>query len=302
MASNKQILRILAHNVHDTAALTATSEALPITNTQRSERPLVWRSADLSEQVITGTLSAGAVVDCFAIARHNLGGSGLRRIELLRHDAVVYDSADSDGSTFIPAGTWRAGIDPWGMSYIPTAILIPAGIWQAGVDPWGGSYNDQLPNNTPMTVQWMDQKYLITGYRLTLAGSDRDGFMEIGRIFLGESFVPQVNFGWSPTVEWLESGEHIVTEGGSLRTVGGGELRRKTSIQLDWLVDTDRTQLISLLGKAGMGADLLISLYPDSQSQMLELEGMFICRREQALKTTHNLPGNWQAPLTLLEI
>lgn len=278
MATGKN-LRILAHNIHDTASLTATSEALPISNTQRSERPLVWRSTTIAEQVIEAALPTGAYIDCIALVRHNLGANGLRRIELLHHDTVVYDSG-----------------------FVPTALLIPAGIWRAGIDPWGATYNDQLPGSVPMTVHWLAQAHLITGYRITVTGTPADGYIEIGRIFVGMTWSPRDNFSWSPQVEWAESGEHIRTEGGSLRTIGAADLYRRVQIQLDWLNDADRTQMITLLAKAGIGADMLISLYPDSESMMLELEGVMVCRRDGSLNTTHNLHRNWQAPLTFIEV
>ncbi|MFG1487652.1 hypothetical protein ABMA58_00210 [Oceanospirillum sp. HFRX-1_2] len=276
---NKRNLRLLAHNAHDQATLTATSEALPIANTQRSERPMVWRSTDLSEQVIEAQLATGAVIDCVALVRHNLGASGLRRIELLYQGDVVYDSGPE-----------------------PTAILIPAGVWRAGVDAWGATYNDQLPVDSAVTVHWVPQQLLVTGYRITLTSANPDGFMQIGRIFAGASFSPEVNFDWSPKVEWQEQGEHLPTEGGSLRTVGLSGLRRKVDLQLSWLSDSDRVQLVSLLGKAGLSADLLISLYPSHESEMLELEGLIVCRRAPAISTQHTRPDNWQMPQTFIEV
>jgi len=277
MASSS--LRLLARNLHDSAALTATSEALPVSNTQRSERPRIWRSLDVTEQVINAELPVGALVDCIALVRHNLGAGGLRRIELLYGEEVVYDSGQ-----------------------IATAIVIPAGIWRAGVDPWGATYNDQLPGNVPITVHWIDRPYLVTGYRITLTGEPPAGYMEIARIIVGEAFRPKTNIGWSPAVEWLESGEHVQTEAGSVRTVGLADLRRRVEIDLDWLNDADRSRLVSLLGKAGLGADLLVALYPESQSTMLELEGTLVCRREASVKTTHSQPGNWQTGLTFIEV
>lgn len=272
-------IKLLALNLHDTATLSASSEVLPVENTQRSERPMIWRSAGNGPQIITADFAAAAVVDCIAIARHSLSAGGVWRVELLNGQDVVYDSTDQ-----------------------PVAMVIPAGVWRAGVDPWGATYNDQLPSNVALSAHWLDHGYLATGYRITITPAATDAYVDIGRIFAGSSFSPSQNFDWNPSIGWMESAEHLMTEGGSMRTVGINGLRRKTSINLSWMNESDRTQLIGLLGKAGLGADLLVSIYPESDSAMLELEGMMVCRRDGALAVTHSMANTWRMPLTFLEI
>lgn len=273
-------VRFVIGNAHDLAVLTATSQALPVINTQRSERGLVWRSVGLAQQIIEGTFTTGQFAGCLSLLQHNLSATGLRRVELFNGTTKVYDS----GLT-------------------PTALLIPAGIWRAGVDPWQATYNEHLPAGLSAAILWLPQTFVITRYRITLSDpGNLDGYLQVGRIILGDVFSPQFNMNWSPKIAWQESGEHKITEGGSVRTIGRGDLRRKVDISLDWLNDTDRSQLITKMGKAGMGSDVLISLYPDSSSVMLELEGTMLCRREQSLTTTHNFLGNWQLPLTLVEV
>lgn len=273
-------VRFVIGNAHDEATLTATSQALPIENTQRGERALVWRSAGLGEQIIEGTLRTGHVVSCLAILRHNLGANGLRQVELFNGEELVYDSGP-----------------------VPTALLIPAGIWQAGIDPWHATYNDRLPTGLSATVLWLPSSYIITRYRITVSDyGNPDGYLQISRILLGLTFSPTYNINWSPKITWQESGEHKITEGGSLRSIGRGDLRRKFDLNLDWLNDADRQQFITKMGQAGIGADVLVSLYPEASSIMQELEGTMLCRREQSLATTHNLHGNWQLPLTLIEV
>lgn len=281
---SKYNARILSKNVHDTATLTATSEALPITNTQRSERARAWRSVGLSEQMIEGTLIegtliAGAYIDCVSLARHNFGAEGLWRVELIYQGDVIYDSG-----------------------LMSTALLIPAGIWRAGIDAWGASYNDQLTGISPVAILWLDKPFLITGYRITLGGIPQDNFMEVGRVFVGQSFSPSVNFNWGVSVEWQESGEHIATEAGSLRTIGcTDELRRKFGIQLDWLNDADRTQLVTQMVRAGLGADLLVALYVNG-SEMLQLEHTMVCRRELSVGHNHSHYLNWKSQLSFIEV
>jgi len=279
MAAKNNRLRLLATNLHDTADLTASSEALPITNTQRSERSRVWRSADLQQQVIDATLPTGGFVDCIALARHNLGGAGILRIQFFNNGVEVFDTGS-----------------------VATALLIPAGIWRAGIDGWAASYNDQMPAGSPLGIHWLSTPVAIDSYRITLDSGGPDDYIEIGRIFIGLSITPSVNFNWGAGIEWQESGEHIPTEAGSLRTIGGtADRRRKFTIKLDWLSDADRVQLVTQLVRVGLGADLLVALYPQGR-ELLQLEHTMVCRRENTLNHIHNHFQNWQAGLSFIEV
>lgn len=271
-------LRILAANLHDTATLTATSEAMPVAYTQRSERSYVWRSIDLEQQVIEGVLPIGGFVDCLAFDRTNLGGTGTVQIELFSGANSVYDSGQ-----------------------VSTALLIPVGVWRPGIDSWGATYNDQMPGGSTLGVHWLPEPKAIDRYQLTFNSTGPDSWIEIGRIFVGLSFSPDVNMNWSPAVDWLESVEQRQTEGGSLRSIGGGEPRRKVSVQLDWLSESDRQRLVTQLVKVGLSADLLVSLYP-GQGGLRELEHTMVCRRENSFSHKHSRLNNWQTSLSFLEV
>lgn len=271
-------MKMLADNLHDAAVVTASSEGMSIDYTQRSDRPLVWRSADLQPQVITATLSEIHFIDCIALTRHNLGSLGAVRVELIQQGQVVYDSG-----------------------LLSSALLVPAGRFVAGVDGWGETFNDKMPTESSLVIHWLDAPVAADQYRITVTAQTDEGYLEIGRIFAGLSFSPSVNFNWGLDVEWIESGEHVPTEAGSLRTVGLGELRRRFQLQLDWLVDGDRQQLINRLAKIGRGADLLVSLYQGS-GEMQELEHAMVCRREGNLSHVHSHNNNWQAPMAFIEV
>ncbi len=277
-------LRILANNIHDTTTLTATSEAMPVENTQRSERPFTWRSVDLQTQVIEATLQDGAYIDCIALARHNLGPLGSVRFECFLGDFTDDKRVKDSGE-------------------MPTAMLIPAGIWRAGIDPWGATYNELLPGGSSLAIYWLDTPVAADRYRITLSSSDTSptGYFEIGRIFSGLSFAPSVNMNWGTNVRWVESSEHIRTEGGSMRTVGTSELYRAFDFKLDWLADTDRQRLVTELAKAGRERDLLVSLYPQSGG-LHELEHTMICRRINNFAHNHNHYNNWQAQFEFEEV
>ncbi len=272
------VMKMLAGNLHDIASLAVTSEGMPISYTQRSDRPLVWRSTDLQPQVITATLPEISFIDCVALTRHNLGSLGAVRVELLLQGDVIYDSRDQS-----------------------SALLMPAGQFMAGVNPWGATFNDQMPNESSLVIHWLDVPLAVDEYRLTLTAQIPEGYLEVGRIFAGLSFSPSENFNRGLSVDWMESGEHVPTESGSLRTVGLGELRRKFNLQLDWLGEIDRQQLVNRLVKSGKGVDLLVSLYPGAGG-MKELEHAMVCRRENDLSHQHNHLHNWQVPMIFIEV
>lgn len=277
MASN---LRILATNLHDTATLTATSEALPISNTQRSERSRVWRSTNLQTQEITATLPTGGYVDCIALARHNLGAEGRVQFQFFRGEYLVHDSGP-----------------------MPTAMLLPAGVWRAGIDPWGATYNDQLPGETALAIYWLGQPVAVDRYTCTIESvvDDPEAYFEIGRIFSGLSFSPSVNMNWGGSVRWVDTSEHVRTEAGSLRTVGAHGLHRIFSLQLDWLSEIDRQRLVTELARAGKGQDLLVSLYPQSGG-LKELEHTLVCRRATDVAHTHSHFQNWKSTFEFEEV
>lgn len=272
------MLRILANNLHDTATLAADNEIMPVGNTQRSERSLVWRSPSSSPQVLTGNLAAATHIDCCGVFRHNLGVSGEFRLELIYQGNVVYDSG-----------------------VIETAELIPAGVFRAGIDPWGASQNDKLPKEVDLLIHWLPTSNLADSYRITLKASSYQPVMDIGRLFLGASFSVSVNYLYGASLQWLEDVEHKATEGGSLRSIGGGEARRKIDLKLDWLSESDRQLLVTNLIKFGKAGDLLVSMHPKATG-LLELEHTLICRRINDFSHTQSTATMWQSALQFLEV
>ena len=272
-------LRVLAENLHDLAILTATSELLSASFTQRSSRSYRWRSNDRNDQIIEASMLTPQYIDCLAIARHNLGAAGSVRIEALMDGQTVFDSG-----------------------VIEAAMLVPAGVWRAGIDPFGDTYNARLPSEASLLTYWFTPT-LADSYRITFSTSeiDKSGFFEVGRIFVGLSISPSINYDWKASLTWQEAAEHRETEAGSLRTIGRGHKRRILSFQLSWLTEEDRQVLLTNLTKVGMGADLLVSLFPEVGG-LQELEHSMICRRDSPFEHTHIHYKTWQTPLTFKEV
>lgn len=271
-------IRLILDNTHDVASLTVTSSSsgTPVENTQRNDRTRVWRSADTTEQVIEGTLTAGAYVDYLALQNHNLGAGGSVRLILFSGSVEAFDSGEQ-----------------------PTGEIIPAGIWRAGIDPWGGTYNDKLKNpgmllSFPLTT--------ISSYRLIIKDpGNLDGVLEIGRIILGLAFVPEFNASYDLQINWQDAAQHEYSAGQTLRTINGGNPRRLAAFNLDWLQPADRARLIEELAQRGMIADVFVDLYPGSNG-IERFNGAFLARMTEGYGDSHNFYNNRKASFSFLEV
>lgn len=272
MADN---LRFILTNLHDRAYVTATSEALPVAYTQRSERVRTWRSTDTTAQVITAGLPSVEFISAVVLYRHNLSGVATARLELLSGGDVVYDTGQ------------RAVTD-----------TLPLGKFRFGVDAWGGSTDDAIPIKhfsfwAPTTA--------ADGYRVTLIDpGNTDGHLEVGRIIAGQTFSPRYNAAYGLQLEYQDFAEHRRTEGNSLRTVGEGLARRMT-LDLNFLDGYDRRRLTSGLLKAGKRGDVYISVMPE-KGGLDEAEYAFLARRESNHTHTHDFYQNWQSQIALVEV
>lgn len=269
-------MRLIIENVHDSAALTATSEALPVEYTQRSGRAYPWRSTDTAEQVIDATLGSTQFIDALVLYRHNLSSSATVQVELMDSTGLIYDSGQ-----------------------VQVAELITPPSLRVGIDPWGAAYNDSIP--VQLTTLWLPIR-AITGYRITIADpANPAGFLQVGRVITGLSFAPQYNPAYGVQLTWQEGAENRRTEGGSLRTISGSGLARLLNIDLNFLPEPDRTKLTTELVKRGMRADVFISLYPE-QGGVKEIEHAFLARRNADYAHTHDFYANWQSSIPLLEV
>lgn len=272
-------IRILPENLHDAATVSASSEQMPVAYTQHSGRSYVWRSADAQNQTITATLATPGFIDCIAVSRHNLGSVGRLRVKLFMtgQNEPVYDSLE-----------------------LSTAMFIPAGVWRAGIDQWGATYNDLLPGGSELGIHWMPAPVLADRYELEVSSTKTSGYFEIGRIFSGLSFSPEINIDWNPVIDWGDRSEQLETEGGSLRTIKRPG-RRSFDIRLSWLSASDREVLISRLVRGGLGNDLLVSLFPETGG-LGELEHTMICRLGSSFSHSLSHYQNWQSSLKFLEV
>lgn len=268
-------VRFIIDNAHADAALTATSEALAIANTQNSRRAYVWRSADTAVQTITGT-SVATAASGFVLARHNLSSLATVQLLLKKAGATVYDS-----------GAFSVG------------EAIPAGVWRAGIDAYGATYNERLD---PQIINIWFAAVFFDEYQIIIDDTTNPaGYLQAGQVFLGLAFEPVYGMSYGVQVQWIEQTEHQRTDGGSVRSEGTHAKHRRINFRLDWLGDTDRTAMLVDFFDAGKRSDVFISAYPEVGG-MLEIEHAFVARRMNDLGFVHPFANNWTSNFTFEEV
>ncbi|MFI0472233.1 hypothetical protein ACGLWX_05855 [Halomonas sp. HMF6819] len=276
--SRTEHIRLVLDNAYDAASLAVNQAApgTPIENTQRDDRAEVYRSADTSTIIIEGTLAAGAFVDNLYILRHNLSATGTIRLVLL----------DASG-------------EPWESGQRPTGEIIPAGVWRAGIDAFGATYNDKLRDPVAMMEFPITA---ITGFRLEINDpGNADGAIDIGRVVLGLAFVAEFNASYDLIVDWPDRAQHEYSAGQTLRTINGGNPRRQTTFNLDWLYTADRARLLEELAQRGMIADVFVDLYPASTG-IERLTGAFLGRMTEGYSDAHYMPRVRKTTLSFIEV
>ena len=111
-------VRILVQDGHRSAVLGATSEAMPIANTQNPFKSRPWRSTDTAEQTITGvmdiTIAEGELFG-ISIAHHNLSSAAEVTVAL-KSGMTTVDTVtvlDNDTTTWDYWGVAEGDIDQY---------------------------------------------------------------------------------------------------------------------------------------------------------------------------------------------
>ena len=243
-------MRILHTNVVDAASnLISTPvcvSAMPISNIKLPERGKFARIVGATSWTVTGEVM-GAIAG-FSIVGHNFTGGATVRLRLYSDIAmtvVVYDS------TALAVGTPQT----WG-----NPAASPNGGLAWGVLPWMDT--GLLPGTPEYFTIWFASVGNAAAFKLEVVDAgNADGFLQMGRIYMGSYWSPLVNVAYGLKKAWKEASVLARTDGGSLRTEGYLPYRF-FSANFAYMAESDRGAFDTLLRKIGKRVDVLVSFYP----------------------------------------
>jgi hypothetical protein len=282
-------MRIIHTNVIDGAANLASSPAcatgMPVGNIQLARRGSFARETSSTSWTISGEYSGAVSAMC--IVGHNLTGSATVRLRLYSDYAkttTVYDS------TALPVWTPQVWGDP---------AASPNGGLEWGVLPWlATGILSGTPEYFPV---WFTSVANGVAFTIDIVDTNNvDGYLQIGRVYLGEYWSPTVNDAYGLSMWWKEASKQVRTDGGSLRTEGYYPYRAY-SCSFDAMDETDRGNFMEIIRKLGLRLDFFISFNPGAGGD-IERDYMAACKFVTIPEMKHPAWGRFEAGVTMEEI
>lgn len=230
--------------------LTVTSEAgnMLASNMTNQQPGIPWRSTSTAAQVITGRLGESDTthpVRFLLLYTHNLSAGSSIRLELSRlADFSVIDFDETWGYSPPAAGF---GEYPFGQAEFGYGQRIG-----------GDGYN-------PFLLEFFDNSIESSYYRVTITDtSNPDGYIQVGRMAMGDYWQPELNIDWGYTQERTN-----VKSTGSESRSGAWRSRKRPNIRLanmnfSALSNFDEEQLDLIKHESGDYYNVLFSAYPDA--------------------------------------
>jgi hypothetical protein len=277
MAQNN--LRIIYDNVIDSATLTTSTAAigLPVTNLQGDQKGLVWRSTGTTA-TITATWTTLQTLRAVVLPFCNLTAAATIRVQAYTNTGDTTPVLDTGPQ---PAGAYTPG-DIWG-----GAIASSVNSYSLG----GGTYA------RIWFAQTIARKIEIT----IVDASNSAGYLEAARLVCGNYWAPTYNTNFGLSIGYTDSSTQTRTEAGTLLT-SIGTLHRTLDFDLQWLTDTDKTRMLSILRGNGLRKPLFVSVFPQDSDPIKEQEYQIYAKLTDLAKLTHPVYSVYTSNLSLQEV
>lgn len=276
-------LKILYKNWIDNGTLTFSSAVatLPGANIQDDLRDKVWRTTGCSEEWAKLVLSQPEYIDSLAIAGHNLSST-----------AVITVQGNVADEWISPA--FEEEFDAW-------EPVIGYGEGWYGEGGYGGYIAADEQPRYQTIIRFLASTQYYRYWRIKITDiSNPDGYIEIGRGFLGYAFQPQVNFTWD--WEMIPVDPSVVT-----KSQGGQAFKDEKTpytvikFKLEELQDTEAFyKMMRLLQDYGTHQNCFVCLDPDSARGRM-FTGFYGFFQDQKNPLKNSFINRWGASLTFEE-
>lgn len=250
---NSNIL-FFSRNYCDNATVTPDASppaANPVSNLKTEPPRDTWRSPNLTNTGLKFDMGADVpLINAICLVRHNASADGTWNL---------YGNA----TDVFPANKSSATFKLLNQDFYPS--IFGAGEYYAGFGGAGGTLDaDNLPLYHQTVFATFDQQELRYWYIEFSDAANPDGYIELGRLFIGQYFQPVYNFGWGHSLEFVDPSIQVRTKGGGVLTDIQTPYRRKR-VSLPYLQNSEKYwDVYNLLKTVGKRGNLVISFFPDA--------------------------------------
>lgn len=236
--------RLISVNAWDKATLALAQgtedPAQPLSHSQRYNNSRVFRSTAPGTLVINFNFSKFMHLSGLAFWRHNLTSDARVRLELFGDENQTGPNLHDSGDLEVIAPKTLGDLD-------------------FGKEPLGATVFADWSKSA--SAFWFENVTCKSG-RLTITDTaNPEGFLEIGRIYLGDTFSPSVNVDLGHSLKWDTQGDALQTAGGTYHTLESAA-NRVLKFNLSHLSEEDRAKFSDLSRVLLNHKDFFVSLRP----------------------------------------
>lgn len=244
-----------------------TSE-LPLTNLQTRELAQVARTVDVDETSTQFVIDFGQPrkVDLLSFINHNASFSGM---------VVIESSKTNDFATI--EDTYTA--DMWsGIS--DSAWSVQESEWEDDSFWLGGYTEEEVQGFTSVSTNIIDYFEATRFLRVRIIDpQNQDGFIEIGRVFVGPVIQPQINYSFGAGLSY-ETNTAIEEALGGAEYFDEREPFRVFRFSLEMMTDGDAYgKFLEIIRRAGVHGEIFV--VPDPEDKFQGLRRNFMGRNRQ---------------------
>lgn len=241
MASDNGLF--LYWNKGDAATITASSEALPATRVQDPRPGRVWRATGYTSESLNFDMGASTNMTHGAVGNHNLNVLGTIRCEVSDVSDFSAKLYDSTVEAWPPVSGF--GSDGFGLSLGGYPILT--------------TFADYRPFNFFDFGGTLTARYV----RYTFTSAASSGNIQVGRVFVGLGYQPEINFAYGWSSEWADPSELVETEASFF--IIRRQKYRVLRVSLDHIPQTEALSALDDLKRiVGKSRDIWVVLFPSS--------------------------------------
>lgn len=255
-----------SRNYADAATVTpdaAPPAAHPAANLTTEPPRDTWRSPNLASTGLLFDIGADIpLINALCVIRHNL---------TVNATFSLYAHASAG---IFPATPGPASFKLENQDVFPSFFGV--GEFYCGFGGAGGVLDDgDLPlYHATRFLTFEQQEFRYWYFKITDAGNP-NSYIEMGRLFLGWAFQPELNFDWNHELELVDKSKIIETRGGGVLVNIETPYREKT-VKLNWLSDSEKYMDVYNMAKTiGKRGNLVIAFFPDMDGTAIFFETIY---------------------------